>query len=198
MNESSLLILKVKRQPGPTIVAIVHAYGDLNDLGRLYEMVERRGAATVLLGPEGRAAPRFPSFTLEGYLDLAKDCFETTSVSSGWNAINRMVTGAKGMPKTSPVLEIDDGGPASPMFIVIPPSHNLNEAEQRDFVKLIQRELGRGGKSLRDDFAGQALKSILPVCPGPALRNAVVEQANDYARVSYQIADAMLKARRKA
>lgn len=52
------------------------------------------------------------------------------------------------------------------------------------------------GMSLRDYFAGQALMAILPLCTEDTREDG--ESYEDYAsKVSYSVADAMLKTRKK-
>tara|TARA_R110000824_G_scaffold6935_8_gene31817 strand:+ start:6963 stop:7211 length:249 start_codon:yes stop_codon:yes gene_type:complete len=50
------------------------------------------------------------------------------------------------------------------------------------------------GMTLRDYFAAKAL-SIIPTIANSFYQNIETWEANDYARESYKIADAMLKAR---
>jgi len=72
--------------------------------------------------------------------------------------------------------KIDDGGPAHPVFPNTSQSHGAAHL----------------GMSLRDHFAGQAMLAIL------STPRKVLSSGADAADIAYEIADAMLKARRPA
>lgn len=79
-------------------------------------------------------------------------------------------------------MKTNDGGPAFP----VPP----NEEQQKEKGW----EVYPSGMSLRDYFAGQAMIGISPLYWGTPGQQDVVS-ADDVAETSYELADAMLKAR---
>ena len=81
--------------------------------------------------------------------------------------------------------EIDDGGPAFPtrVFRDVSCSNKYGESIVKGVL------IDKGGMSLRDWFAGQALAGIIA--------RYSTDNAESDARVAYQYADAMLKLRDK-
>ena len=81
--------------------------------------------------------------------------------------------------------EINDGGPAFPR----PPFTPKDSHDQ--FAQAGFAATGHPGMSLRDWFAGQALAAIPHIGCGCDLKN------EEFAKAAYQIADAMLAARKE-
>lgn len=83
------------------------------------------------------------------------------------------------------MAERKDGGPAFPLTAetALAPVTNIHGADVSS------------GMSLRDWFAGQALSGVIRMCAGDTRREG--ETIDEYfARAAYEIADAMLEARK--
>lgn len=100
---------------------------------------------------------------------------------------------------------INDGGPAFPMqdpqainayaSAKVAQMPEGSSTDDRDRVYLMARAEAIGGKTLRDEFAGLAMQSLLSKAnnidgrlPGEKLKDTI-------ARQSYEMADAMIRAR---
>lgn len=77
-------------------------------------------------------------------------------------------------------VKIDDGGPAF--------ARSAAEHSQGGHYE-------QAGMSLRDWFAGQAIGTVIDRCSGDT-RRAHEHQTDYFARVAYEVADAMLIARK--
>lgn len=86
---------------------------------------------------------------------------------------------------------IDDGGP------LFPQSNRETDygMDQNGYSVARPYTAQRGGASLRDWFAGQAMQSCLTACANDS-RESGTSYCEHVARVSYEMADAMIKARK--
>ena len=86
--------------------------------------------------------------------------------------------------------QIKDGGPAFPgdQFALVVPT------EYRDDPRIHEIARKMNGMTLRDYFAAKAMQTALTACANDA-RDEGVGYCDHVATVSYEMADAMLKAR---